>query len=298
MERTAFIDTAQRWWLLEPEGLDDRIVKSRDKLAENLQWDLRWYAEQRYVEQLYDNLTSNKQRLLDELDSLADVEARVRWIEELVEFTTPRVEPKESADSKPQTPQAEVRADARPPDEAPVAWDEARGMIYRLGADNTYQFAYSEDRQTPRPGTNWMSQSDADASLRAVKPEPAPVEPDSNWDDQWEMLHRVGADGKHEFAHSDDRRTVRQGTQWMSYEEAAAARSGPASDAAEAQAELSVEEVISQAISELSPELSASLAEEFEVSAEDIAKLSEDDRFKEILREVIESSTAAAAATS
>lgn len=47
------------------------------------------------------------------------------------------------------------------------------------------------------------------------------------WSDDWGMLFRQRANGDYEFAHSDDKVTVRAGTSWMSQDEAAALPSNP-----------------------------------------------------------------------
>lgn len=50
------------------------------------------------------------------------------------------------------------------------------------------------------------------------------VEMAPSWDESWQMLYRVDADGNYQLAFSDDQRTVRPGSAWMSPGEATAAK--------------------------------------------------------------------------
>jgi hypothetical protein len=47
------------------------------------------------------------------------------------------------------------------------------------------------------------------------------------WSDDWGMLFRQRSNGEYQFAHSDDKKTIRPGTSWMSQDEAAALPSNP-----------------------------------------------------------------------
>jgi len=85
-----------------------------------------------------------------------------------------------------------------------AAWDDQLEMLYRLGPDGTYQYAYSTDQQAPLG--DWMSYEDY--VLGVV------------WDEQLKLLYRMLPGGTYQYARSDDRETRKAGTAWMFYDEA------------------------------------------------------------------------------
>ncbi len=116
-------------------------------------------------------------------------------------------------------------------------------------------------------------------SARETEPEPA-------WDDGWQMLYRVNSSGAYEFALSDDQRTIRPGSDWMSQDQAHALRShqaatagGPAAvaehaGAAQADQPTGMAEAIKELITELSGatgETGAQIAGELGLTEEELA---------------------------
>lgn len=85
-----------------------------------------------------------------------------------------------------------------------AAWDDQLEMLYRLGPDGTYQYAYSTDQQAPLG--DWMSYEQY--VLEVV------------WDEQLKLLYRMLPGGTYQYARSDDRKTRKAGTAWMFYDEA------------------------------------------------------------------------------
>jgi hypothetical protein len=93
----------------------------------------------------------------------------------------------------------------------------------------------SNDSTAAVPGAPAADGAGAGAPAAAA-PGAAAAEDAGTWDDNWQMLTRLGPDSAYQFALSDDRRTVRAGTNWMSQDEATAARQAPGAAASGAAA--------------------------------------------------------------
>lgn len=319
MEKVAFTNLEDPWWLLKDdkaELVDDRIVEARKTLAENLKLGSEWFKNQTDVDQLFEELRSKNEKLITDLDSLTTVDENVTWLQEIVKLTSAPPEqasqPSQSAAQPSQSaaqpatappataPPATAPSTTAPPTDPPTAWDPVRNMLYRQKADASYEFAFSNDQLTIRPGSTWMSEKEANDALNASREAPAPAPPpppgeaDGTWDDNWKMIYRTGPGGEYQLAFSDDQRTIRSGTTWMTRDEATAARAQAAAPGQPG--EIKVENVLADAITQLTPDFTTSVAEELSLDAADVAGLTENERFKEIMKEVIESRLATAAA--
>jgi hypothetical protein len=191
MEKEQFVDLENPWWLLR-EDADTRIVQGRESLAHNLGWDLTWYQVQTRVEELYQGIERNGYQLLTDLDQVGDdVEKQVKWLDELLTLTG------ESESHETEGAEGEE-----------VRWDENWGMLVSTDANGTYKFALSDDRQTVRPGTAWMTVEEAnEVKARMAAEESHETESESGqgshtWDSDWGMFLRF-ADGKYSYALSN-----------------------------------------------------------------------------------------------
>jgi DNA repair exonuclease SbcCD ATPase subunit len=92
MERPEFTNLAEPWWLLQPEGVDNRIELAREQLATNLGWDRFWFKQQIDVDKLFDVIKPTHEKLFYDLDYLTNLEEQVRWLDKLVEDTKPETE--------------------------------------------------------------------------------------------------------------------------------------------------------------------------------------------------------------
>ena len=169
--------------------------------------------------------------------------------------------PKEEAEtSETESHEATATGEAAPEPGAPASgdagvWDENWGMLYRVGPDGDYEYAFSDDRVKIRPGAQWMSQeqataaksgaageSESTASESSETPSPSsegtatqstnPPTATVTWDAQWGMFLRY-ADDKYEYALSglladapgtDTPAGAPQGTWYATAGEATAAR--------------------------------------------------------------------------
>ena len=135
-----------------------------------------------------------------------------------------------------------------------AAWDDQLEMLYRLGADGTYQYAYSTDQQAPLG--DWMSYEQY--VLEVV------------WDEQLKLLYRMLPGGTYQYARSDDQKTRKAGTSWMFYDEAFS--EPPPSVSAEPGGQLSA------AQEDAAGQIEAAVLEL-------IARLSDDKRFAKVIAE-------------
>jgi hypothetical protein len=233
MQKEEFVNVSVAWWLLENDpGL--LITQARDQLGMDLGWDREWYANENRVTELYNLIENNQQRLLTELDDAIDETKRVEWLVEVRELLAPAPAEAPNKAHEAETPEAEAQehgaqaSEAQPTAgvEAGGTWDDNWQMLTRVGADNAYQFAFSDDRRTVRPGATWMSQEEATTAKQtpaanepAAASEPAaaagegaaaasapaaaaPAAAAVTWDPQWGMFLRY-ADDKYEYALSD-----------------------------------------------------------------------------------------------
>ena len=228
MDREAFTNVNEAWWLLENDpGL--LVTQERDQLAVDLGWDKEWYANQNRVVELFTLIENGQQRLLIELDDAVDDSKRVEWLAAVRQLTAPAAEAPASNGSAAAAPAAAAAAPAAAAAEDAGTWDDNWQMLTRLGPDNAYQFALSDDRRTVKAGTNWMSQDEATAARQAPAAatpgaaEPnapaaaasAPASPNAEpeagapaaqatatWDPSWGMFLRYEGD-KYEYALSN-----------------------------------------------------------------------------------------------
>jgi hypothetical protein len=103
----------------------------------------------------------------------------------------------------------------------------------------------------------------------------------ATWDEGWGMLFRVGPGGAYEFAYSDDQRTVRPGTDWMSQEEVLASRDATGGEGTETEAS-EVPAAVDEVMSELAGDPGA-MAARLGISEEQAAQLATDPEFQEMV---------------
>lgn len=118
-----------------------------------------------------------------------------------------------------------------------------------------------------------------------VSPPAAIQEPAAEWDESWGMLYRVLPSGEYQFAFSDDHKTVRAGTDWMSREVAAAGRDAGAA-ALEAPS-AAIEEVLSEVGADV-----ADLAKEMGLSEQEVAELMSDPELEQMVADEVAKLTA------
>lgn len=222
MEKEQFVNVVQPWWLLV-ENIEDSSVKgARDKLTERLVADLsypsEWYKDATKVDEIFTTLQSKKYELVgNKLDEAANqLNLQVEWIQAATDVLAP---PKTAAEDDASAAAAKTPATAAAPAAANAAkaeWDDGWQMLRRLRADNTYEYAFSADKQSPNG--EWMAPDQAtvakqnaqSAQQTAANPQAAqsaaanaaaaaqpPV-----WDSQWGMFRRL-VDGNYEYALSN-----------------------------------------------------------------------------------------------
>jgi len=106
------------------------------------------------------------------------------------------------------------------------------------------------------------------------------------WDESWGMLYRVGPTGAYEYAYSDDHKTIRPGTAWMSQDEVAQSPGGVGGEATETTG-VDVPSVVEQVMSEMASD-SAAMAAELDISEEQARQLATDPEFQAMVAEALE----------
>jgi hypothetical protein len=98
-------------------------------------------------------------------------------------------------------------------------YSEPYSMYYRYDKLSEVYEWNADPQATPEA---WISQEDADAQMAAQQPEGQPADEEYSepaWDENWQMLYRTGPGGIYQYAYSDDQKTIRPGTDWLSYED-------------------------------------------------------------------------------
>jgi hypothetical protein len=97
----------------------------------------------------------------------------------------------------------------------------------------TEEYRYHADKDAPP--WQWLTQVKADEQVRSREAVAGPAREgeaglfsEAVWDENWQMLYRIGPDGTYEYAYSDDQRTVRPGADWLSYAEVMQETAAPA----------------------------------------------------------------------
>jgi hypothetical protein len=220
MDANEFLGT--EWLKAEAAGMG--VAAAREEIGAHWGWGTGWYASDGYLIQLFAFLNDpatplhtgdgrSRADLLAELAYAAGEDRQAAWLA---------------------TVGREVYWSAPENRYGPPEFSEPHGMNYRY--DKLRQVYEWEDPR--QPGT-WISQQEADAQVIAWQqaPEQAGAGKAENageagfsaavWDENWQMLYRVGPGGVYEYAYSDDHATIRPGTSWLSYDEAAQG-AGPA----------------------------------------------------------------------
>jgi hypothetical protein len=174
------------------------------------------------------------------------------------------------------------------------AFDDSYGLGYRYDKrDEVYEWL---DEQN---GT-WNSQEWADAYVaeRAAAEGAAEAEPEAaTWDENWQMFYRIGADGTYQYAHAVVPGDSSSGCSevWLSYEdvmaqvtEAGAAQAGADQAPGVEPEALQVPGggVIEEVMSELGEDIS-DLAQEADLSEEELAELVNDPEFEQMVAEEV-----------
>jgi hypothetical protein len=113
MEKSQFVDVVTPgWWLLQP-SLDPPLDEARRKVGACWGWTDAdgWYTKPDSLETVFQFLTDNQRRLLDELDQPQDAYQREKWCSDLIEARQP---PEAEAPAAPPPPAART-AGAAPP---------------------------------------------------------------------------------------------------------------------------------------------------------------------------------------
>jgi hypothetical protein len=216
MDQAAFIATQ---WLRQAE-VSTVIGQSRIEIGGYFGWSDGWYDDDISLGLLHEFLEGRTPALLDDLPEAVDEDRQRAWIASVAET---------SRYSAPE-------------------WDENYDLYYRYDKlTQLYEWAESETAET------WMTQEAAD-ELGQSREQDENEEPDqeeeqegerpdaeaepsgyseSAWDDDWQMLYRTGPGGEYQFAYSDDRQTIRPGTEWLRHEDISG--EAPVASPAEAQ---------------------------------------------------------------
>lgn len=230
MERDEFTNVDEPWWLIEQEVTPMDLSNLRDELATARGWDTyNWFTQKTLLEELFQDITNQNQRLLTELDEATDEYKQQAWLQEIVALfaETPSEEHGKEEEHEGAEGEHEAAQDEAPKAEDHGTWNDDWEMLYRVDADGSYQYAFSDDKQTVRAGTEWMSTEEAtaakagggagEAEAASAPAEEAPkaAEPEGGgaeaagvaaaevtWDAQWGMFLRF-ADGKYEYSLSN-----------------------------------------------------------------------------------------------
>lgn len=205
-------------WLMEDTD-DTGIYNAREGISEHFGWgDSNWYKSADRQTELFDWLNTEdaqlvdpsqtRKALLDKLGSISEEGDREPWIttvEREVFWSVPEnryQDPEKSGDYE---------------------------MSYRY--DKLYEVYEWEDPAVPGV---WMSQEQADAlMLEWQQKEGVEYEySDPVWDENWQMLYRTNRQGVYEYAYSDDKVSIRPGTEWLSYAQVMQEAPAPAAEPA------------------------------------------------------------------
>lgn len=185
MERSEFADLENPWWLLE-DDIGSELDEARTELGASFGWDGKWYENASYLDQLHEALGSE---LLAELDAADQESTRSAWLSKAIDAVGDSEQASTGSGDDQETPTdpgpssaqepavvSEVQVDASagvptgegvpaaPFDGRSATWDDAWGMLYRLGPTGAYEYAMSDDHATVRAGTTWMSYEEATAA--------------------------------------------------------------------------------------------------------------------------------------
>ncbi len=254
MDVSEFKQTAG--WLAQT-GVSDRMDESRRELAGYLGLDNEGYARDEDLEALFWFIHRNRPELLDELAVADGDDKREEWIAAVAVLANP-------------APRYQLGA-----------YDDGYGMWYRYDTvTEVYEWAESGPDKPPDESDAWMSQQEADA-VAVGRAQQAAVQGEEEgeefslpaWDENWQMLYRLGPGGVYQYAYSDDQQTIRPGARWLTYDEvleearlstaeqapapAEAAQSGVTESAA-----TTPEAAVAQVVDEIVPDALAELAEE------------------------------------
>jgi hypothetical protein len=228
MDLNEFLGTE---WLRE-ETENGEITQAREETGTHFGWSSDWYESDDSLTELFNLLDDEtplhtgdgrtRAGLLNELADAADENSRAAWfvtVEREVFWSNP-----------------ENRYDA-------AEYSEPYAMNYRY--DKLFEVYEWED---PQDEGVWISQEEADARVGAREQE-QPQDDDATagysepvWDENWQMLYRVGPDGVYEYAYSDDQQTVRPGAEWLTYDQVMQGVGASAEAAEEAPADESTPE--------------------------------------------------------
>jgi hypothetical protein len=114
MEKSQFVDVVTPgWWLLQP-SLDPPLDEARRKVGACWGWTDAdgWYTKPDSLETVFQFLTDNQRRLLDELDQPQDAYQREKWCNDLIEARRP---PEAEAPAAPPPPAARTAGGSAPP---------------------------------------------------------------------------------------------------------------------------------------------------------------------------------------
>jgi len=192
VDKATFASHDPGWWLTQKDGAPDAVSTSRTEIGGHLGLAAEWYTDPDALGKAFDKLEAGHSSLLSDADSLVtegDEAARVAWLEK-------------------------VAAALKPPANAPAPAGTAPG-----GAAAPHEPAPpKQDAPSPAADHAAETQAQAPAPTGGIAGGGAAADPAAAWDEGRQMLYRV-RDGNYEFAHSDDKTTVRAGTQWMSQAE-------------------------------------------------------------------------------
>lgn len=146
MNRADFVAAdGKLWWLFEPQT-DSRIEEARRELGTALgSSENEWYADQNRRTTLFDLLESHSSTLLNELDYLADDEARLQW----VRAATHLAAPPPAAPSEDHTTNGAEPAQAATPPASPPSAPAKKSIFKSKAAADTPEPAQTADGATP-----------------------------------------------------------------------------------------------------------------------------------------------------
>jgi hypothetical protein len=252
---------------------ESRINDARDRIASQWAWGSDWYSTEDNLATLFSFLSApeplyeedgspgsgTRSELLNELDQLpdagedeaADEDGRATWLTAVandVYWDQFWVVPQNRYDDP--------------------EFSEPYSMYYRYDKLNGVYEWNTDPQNTPEA---WISQADADAQVAgqpaegelAAEGEAATEEEYSEpaWDENWQMLYRVGPGGVYQYAYSDDQQTIRPGSEWLSYDEVMQGTGATTEAPAEEEAATSEAATSEAAAQELSPEEKAAAQE-------------------------------------
>jgi hypothetical protein len=204
---------------------DGATAQSRMNVGTYFEWGGDWYLSTANLEKLFDFLSAEAPLMDDEAPfPRQDGRTRPDLLDELSESTG-------DSDRAAWMGAVETEAYWSVPANQEAYWAVPENRYDEPVLDGSYGMRYRYDRreevyewEDPPDSETWLSQEEADELVQArqqpaVPPAAAAQPTEPTWDENWEMLYRTNERGVYEYAYSDDRKTIRPGTRWLSYED-------------------------------------------------------------------------------